>query len=431
MGYVNKTISYLKRNGVKETTKAVLERVDRVGMDEMQKFANAYTGRTTAVSKEVLKQEAICFSLIVPAYETNEVFLRQLIDSVLGQTYRNLQLVIADASTSQQVKVVVESYQDKRIIYHKLSENAGISENTNEGVAQATGDYIGLLDHDDVLELDALYHMAKAISENDYDMVYSDEDKMSADGLKYFEPNIKPNFNFDYLLSNNYICHFTVIRSSIMKNLMFRKEYDGAQDYDLFLRTVLWIEDQRLKKSKSGVEKRSFSPNYMKTRIGHIPEILYHWRAHEASTADNPESKRYAYEAGKACLADFLRVIGWKAKVEDANHLGFYEINYEPDLFSVRTDVTQVGCYISSLGRVTKGPVLDGKECFAKMNTMYSGYLHRKSFPMDVDSLPKQTIICAPTGMMAEQKKNSEMDGKRLYLPKYQYEMLKIQMKNK
>lgn len=420
MGYVKKTISYFKRNGIADTTKAVFERIDKSGMDPAQKKANAYRKRMTKVCRDRMESEQICFSIVVPAYETRELFLRQLMDSVLEQTYHNLQLVIADASATEQVAEVVKTYQDERIVYHKLSKNSGISDNTNEALMQASGDYIGLLDHDDILEPDALYHIAKKILTDDCDMVYTDEDKMASDGLSFFEPNFKPDFNFDYLLTNNYICHFTVIRASIIKELQFRSRYDGAQDYDLFLRVVRLVWENKEENTDFDEPDEMYEASYMKKKIGHIPEVLYHWRAHELSTADNPESKRYAYEAGKACLEEFLSLHNWECEVSHGAHLGFYEVNYLPDIFSVRKDIVAIGTYETRMGKVIRGPYLDGSECFLHMNKAYSGYLHRAALSFDAKRLPEKRTIWREGGIQGDHKKKQ---GKYLYLSPEQYKL--------
>ena len=158
------------------------------------------------------------------------------------------------------------------------------------------GEYIGLLDHDDVLTPDALYEMTDAIIKA-YDRGAASclrliRMRIKCDGeeTKYYEPNYKEEFNYDLILSNNYICHFLVMESKLLKSLQFRPEFDGAQDYDLILRCVAEV----LTEGRADSEKR----------ILHIPKVLYHWRCHEASTAANPNSKKYAYDAGLRALQD-------------------------------------------------------------------------------------------------------------------------------
>ena len=287
-----KTYYYLKKNGWKNAFYAALERVaDRRDADYCYEEPK----------KDVLdgQRKAECpyqFSILVPAYETDAGYLREMINSVLGQSYGNLELILADASKTGKVQEVVEGYEDRRLRYIRLMENRGISENTNAALAAAAGDYVGLLDHDDVLSPDALFEMAKAIDEGKKKgktvwMLYSDEDKADGDMAKFYEPHRKPGLNLDLLFSNNYICHFLVMKRELMQELGFRQKFDGAQDYDLTLRAVgkLIYEEKRGRDA-----------------VAHIPKTLYHWRCHTASTAENPESKRYAYEAGKMALEDFL-----------------------------------------------------------------------------------------------------------------------------
>lgn len=419
MGYVAKTISYLKRNGFAPTVSAVMERIDKTGMDLDQKIANEYRKRPDSVCEDVMTDGRICFSILVPAYETDEGFLKILMDSVLGQTYQNLQLVIADASKSDKVQNVIEQYQDERITYKKLTENKGISYNTNQALELATGDYIGLLDHDDVLEKDALYHIYQKISENECDMVYTDEDKMSFDDLTFFEPNFKPDFNPDYLLTNNYICHFTVLKSALMKKLKFREAYDGAQDYDLFLRAAFEI-DREYSDSHDPIFKNR---KLLQKKIGHVNKVLYHWRAHSGSTADNPESKRYAYEAGRRALSDFVKCAGWDANVSDCRHLGFYEIGYNQSIWSVRKDIAAVCTADIRNGKVIKGIELDGKTRFENMRSCYSGYLHRFSLTMDIDKVTTSQYKVRD-GIKLE-KDGSTREGNIVYLPVSQYQKLR------
>ncbi|MBE5997847.1 MAG: glycosyltransferase, partial [Lachnospiraceae bacterium] len=193
-----------------------------------------------------------------------------------------------------------------RIRYEKLEKNAGIAENTNAGISLAKGEYIGLLDHDDLLAPHALRLIADRILKDGADMIYTDEDKVDAAGKKHFQPNFKPDFNEDLLRSNNYITHFLVVKRELAaKAGGFRSEYNGAQDYDFIFRCSETAE-----------------------KIAHIPEILYHWRTHEASTADNPESKLYAYEAGKKAIEAHLERAGESGEVSLLPEYGFYRVKY-------------------------------------------------------------------------------------------------------
>lgn len=257
----------------------------------------------------------ITFSIVVPAFHTPETFLRQMIESVLGQTFCHVELCIADGSSDDSVERVVREYQkkDNRIKYEKLLENKGISENTNEALKMASGDYIGLLDHDDLLESHALYEMRMALAKYpEAEVLYSDEDKVSFDLEHYFEPHLKPDYNPDLLRSNNYICHFLVIRRDFLERVGgFRPEYDGAQDFDLVLRLTEAAEC-----------------------VVHIPKVLYHWRSHDASTAANPMSKLYAYEAGRRAVEAQLQRCAEPGTVSNTRFYGFYETTYEiPEKF--------------------------------------------------------------------------------------------------
>ncbi len=250
-------------------------------------------------------------SIVVPAYKTPEKFLREMLDSLREQTYGNWELCIANASPEDaSMEFTLKEYAslDSRIVWKKLDKNLGIAENTNAAFVMATGDYIGLLDHDDLLAPNALYEIASALEkERDIDVIYTDEDKVRADLSEHFQPHLKPDFNPDLLRANNYICHLFVVRRRIMEQTGgFRSEFDGAQDYDFIFRCVECAE-----------------------KIHHIPEILYHWRTHQASTADNPASKMYAYEAGKRAIEGNLKRSGLCGKVSHTKDYGFYRVQYQ------------------------------------------------------------------------------------------------------
>ncbi|MCB6195009.1 MULTISPECIES: glycosyltransferase family 2 protein [Blautia] len=250
-------------------------------------------------------------SIVVPAYKTPEKFLREMMDSLREQTYSNWELCIANASPEDaSMEFTLKEYSsfDSRIVWKKLDKNLGIAENTNAAFAMATGDYIGLLDHDDLLAPNALYEIASALEKDrDIDVIYTDEDKVRADLSEHFQPHLKPDFNPDLLRANNYICHLFVVRRGIMERTGgFRSEFDGAQDYDFIFRCVESAE-----------------------KIHHIPEILYHWRTHQASTADNPASKMYAYEAGKRAIEGNLKRSGLNGKVIHTKDYGFYRVEYQ------------------------------------------------------------------------------------------------------
>ena len=250
-------------------------------------------------------------SILVPVYNTPEEFLKQMIQSVRKQTYGKWELCIANANPANETVAEIlriSSTKDERIKVKDVPENEGIAQNTNAALASATGDYIGLLDHDDLLTPDALYEVVKAINENDRPQVlYSDEDKVTMDLSEHFQPHMKPDYNKDLLRSNNYITHFFVADRTLVEEVGGEDgEYNGAQDYDLILKCT-----ERAK------------------GIAHIPRILYHWRVHKASTADNPASKMYAFDAGKRAIEDHLKRCGEIGKVSHEKDLGFYRVKYQ------------------------------------------------------------------------------------------------------
>ncbi len=385
MNNIKKAIRYCKRNGLSQTVYAVVERLHKSQLDE-------YTPQKPS-DRELEEQRAykwkhdIKISIIVPAYETNQNYLRQMIDSVTAQTYQNWELVIADASESGKVEEIVSTYVDARIIYKHLKENAGISENTNQALLCATGEYIGLLDHDDIISPVTLYEVAKRLeAEEPPVFMYTDEDKADENLSKYYEPNYKREFNLDLILSNNYICHFSVLRADYIKEARFRTEYDGAQDYDLFLRVV-----SRL------LEEGELS------RIEHIDKVLYHWRCHAGSTSENPDSKRYAYEAGRRAVQDFVDRQGWSAQVIHTNHLGFYRIAYKDEnILAVRNDVAIVGGHVLRKNKILSGAMfLDGTALYKGMSVYYSGYMHLAAMQQEVDAVDIRCMRIDTTGACA------------------------------
>ena len=268
---------------------------------------------TKASKEELIKQkeykwaeEAPLFSIVVPLYRTPKGYLKELIESIEAQTYVKWELCMADGSPDNKLEMFVKSYQDERIKYRYIGENLGISGNTNKAVEMATGDFIVLCDHDDLITPDALFEFAKEIvADSEVDSIYSDEDKIDEKSYDVFDPSFKPDFNIDMLRSQNYICHLYGVRRELVEKYgMFNSEYDGAQDYDFILRMS---EHSR--------------------KIAHVAKILYHWRTHQGSTALNPESKMYAYDAGaRAIGAHYARVLPeiQIERIENGYTLGMY-----------------------------------------------------------------------------------------------------------
>lgn len=249
-------------------------------------------------------------SLIVPMYNTKEKFLKELVDSLIKQTYSNWELCLADGSPKQNEKLKKIIEKDERIKYQFLNDNKGISGNSNEAIKMATGDYIALLDHDDTLAKYALYEVVKMINKYpEAEFIYSDEDKIDQNGNRsdaYFKPEFAP----DTLRCQNYICHFSVFKKELMDKLGgFNAEMDGAQDYDIFLRMSEMLKPEQIK---------------------HIPRILYHWRVHKGSTAmENSEAKNYAFDNGIKALEKHLERIGLDGKVSNGAIPGIYRIDYK------------------------------------------------------------------------------------------------------
>ena len=250
-------------------------------------------------------------SIVVPLYNTPLNFLEELLDSVVNQTYRNWELCCVDAGQDTAVgqHVQARAKEDPRIRYQKLTENEGIAGNTNHGFELATGDYIALLDHDDILHPCALWYTAQAIVEQGADFVYTDEATFEGKVENVVLYHFKPDFMLDNLRSNNYICHLTTFSKVLMEQAGGgeRAEYNGSQDYDLFLRLT---------------EKAR--------KIAHIPHALYYWRSSPNSTASDISAKTYCIDAGIAALKAHYARCG--VAVDDVTLIpgtpGYYKTDY-------------------------------------------------------------------------------------------------------
>ena len=313
--YANKFTKCLRERGLKATFEKVGYRLANQFGGKAKKYDKWYKEHRTAL-EELDKQKQRCFdyqptfSILVPLYETDEKYLRELIESIKSQTYDKWQLCFSDGSKDgSRLENIISRAKtdDNRICYIAEKQGPlGISENTNQALEIAQGEYIVLGDHDDLFTPDALYECVAALNKEKYDVIYTDEDKIDGKGRLHFEPNFKPDFNIDLLRSNNYICHMFVASRSLIERVgMFDNAFDGAQDYDFILRCV--------EKAKG---------------IHHIPKILYHWRSHRGSTASSPEAKLYAFEAGKRALMAHYNRLGIMADVESIEDYGFYKTNY-------------------------------------------------------------------------------------------------------
>lgn len=308
-----KTIKYYQKYGFRSMLKKVKSKLTNLRKVDEYKI---WQKRHTITQEEILMQKNTTFeympkfSIVVPLYRTKISFLRELLESVMNQSYSNWELCLADGTENESSLLAVSqeyTKKDARIKYNSLSKNRGISENTNAAIQMATGDFIVFVDHDDTLAPNALYEFAKALNEDrNTEIIYSDEDKLEIDGNTYFEPHFKSDFNIDLLCSMNYICHLFAVKKEIINQVgMLRTEFDGAQDYDFILRCVEVTQN-----------------------IKHIPKILYHWRCHSNSTSSNPESKMYAFEAGRKAVEEHYKRIGVPAKVEHGQYYGIYKTKF-------------------------------------------------------------------------------------------------------
>ncbi len=332
---IKKGLLCLKEYGIKELYIRATEKLrsQKISYDKWyQKHAltEEQAGLQREDSDKWMRRPLI--SICVPLYNTPEHYLFEMIDSVVNQTYSNWQLCLADGSPEDGLGDAIEKRypEDNRICYCFLNENLGISGNTNEAFAMAEGEWIALLDHDDLLAPEALYEMMAATGLNEakasvtklrknskkVEAVYSDEDKITEDLKEHFDPHFKPDFNIDLLRTNNYITHLFMVKREIVEQIGgFNSKYDGSQDFDFILRCTDIAE-----------------------ATAHVPRILYHWRTSAGSTAENPSSKMYCYEAGKLAIEDHLKAKGLKGEVSFTKNLGFYRVKYEvekEDLISI------------------------------------------------------------------------------------------------
>lgn len=317
--YVEKGIRYWKSQGAAALAEKVVTKVKNVrqGPPSYQKWIRHHLPDRNELEKQ--KKTSFGYrpkiSFVVPLYKTPEKYLRRLTESFQEQTYSNWELCFSDGSGAQSplTELLKElTAKDNRIKYVSHEESLQISENTNSAIEIATGDFIAFADHDDELTPNALFECVKAINEKPQTLViYTDEDKMSMDGHKFFQPHFKPDYNPDLLCTVNYICHLFVAKKTLIDEVgMLRREFDGAQDYDFIFRCV----------EHAGAEK-----------IHHIPKILYHWRCHEDSTSENPESKLYAFDAGQRAVQAHYDRIGVKVEVSKGEFLGLYRTKFLRD----------------------------------------------------------------------------------------------------
>lgn len=297
------------------------------------------TPEEAAKQRETKFLRMVKISILVPLYNTAEEFLREMIESVTSQTYENWELCLADGSDEahSDVAEIVKEYQSKdgrdRIVYKKLEKNEGISGNTNQCLTLATGEYIGLFDHDDILHPSALYEYAKVINEKGADYIYCDETTFkSGDINKMLTMHFKPDYAIDNLRANNYICHFSVFARELLDGTeLFRSRFDGSQDHDMILRLT-----DRAK------------------CVVHVPKLLYYWRSHPGSTAAGIEAKPYAIESAKGAVADHLRRHGFE-------HFQITSTRAFETIFKIRYQI--IGSPLISIIIANKDHLEDLKRC--------------------------------------------------------------------
>ena len=247
--------------------------------------------RAKMLAEIITMQRKPLLTIVMPTYKTPKKFLEAAIQSVMEQIYPYWELCIADDASGEPTKSLLTALAagDDRIKVKFRPKNGHISEATNTALGMAKGDYICFMDHDDLLTPDALFQVAREINRTNPDIIYSDEDKIDGRNVAV-EPHFKPDFNYTLLLSYNYICHLLVIRTAVVQKAgKFKTQYNGSQDHEYLLRCCE-IVDRR--------------------KIAHIPLILYHWRAHEDSTATSIGTKNYALEAGVKAIEDHLARTG-------------------------------------------------------------------------------------------------------------------------
>jgi len=263
----------------------------------MKQFGTASfpTPEERKLQEETQFLNAITFSILVPLYNTPKDFLKEMIDSVVYQTYGNWELCLADGSDDKHAYVgeICKEYcaRDKRIKYEKLEKNQGISGNTNECLKMATGEYIGLFDHDDILHPCVLFEYAKAVNEQKADYIYCDETTFKDGNIdNMLTMHFKPDFSIDNLRANNYICHFSCFKKELLEGMeLFRQQFDGSQDHDMILRLTDRAQN-----------------------VVHVPKLLYYWRSHAGSVASDINAKSYAIEAARGAIADHLYSKGFR-----------------------------------------------------------------------------------------------------------------------
>ena len=388
---IQKALRILREKGPGEVAKKVKNKIEAPRKYHRWFLAQRVTAEQLEEQRQTHFGYEPKVSILVPTYRTPLPLLKEMIDSVRAQSYENWELCIADGSVGARIDAdgnvvgaakaeqgaggsgigstgqegetsdegataaskspledVLRAYheQDPRIIYKTLDRNGGISYNTNCALEMATGEVIALLDHDDVYEPDALFEIVKAYQNPKTRIVYTDEDKATNNLGKFMDPNFKPDFSIDLFRSHNYITHIYSVKTDILRAVGgFNSEYDGAQDYEMMFRCIEYAVGGALASTgsvgtgskgstsgdsaSSGTSNIDFGSDVVREIFAHVPRVLYHWRLAKGSTAENPESKMYAYEAGRKAVQEHLKRMGIPAKVEMTDMWGMYHTTYE------------------------------------------------------------------------------------------------------
>ena len=298
----------IKNEGIESTARKVKFRINLMLKKDVWQFRS-----DIPLKKELKAQKSTTFpympkiSIVVPLYNTPKKFLMEMVESVEKQSYQNWQLVLVNASGNYP-EIEQKAKNDSRFTYVVMEKNLGIAENTNFGFSHCTGDYIALLDHDDVILPNALFENVKAINEHGADVLYSDEITLDGDLKHLIQFHFKSDYAPDYLRSVNYITHFLVFSRELFEKVgpYEDKQYDGAQDFDLTLRLT--------EQAKC---------------VYHIKKVLYYWRGHAGSTANDMSTKMYAFESGRKAIADHIERIGLKGEVSIQKWAGSYRVKYD------------------------------------------------------------------------------------------------------
>lgn len=350
-----KALYFIRKHSLVEIWQRMIRKKNYITSNKKKYYPNAIELNQ---QKNKVFDYSPLISIIVPLYQTDQLFLNELIESVIAQSYCNWQLCFADGSDKgYDLYELIKRYDtiNEKVKYIKLDRNYGIAENTNRAVQLADGEYFIFMDHDDLITPNALYECVLRINKvHDVQFIYSDEDKVSANGKLKYEPHFKPDFNLDLLRSVNYICHLVMVHRNLYERAGgFNSTYNGAQDYDFIFKCIENTD-----------------------KIEHISKILYHWRTHSESTADNPDSKLYAFEAGRKAIEAHFSRMKYEVEVLLGDKYGLYNVKSlycgnEPIHIIVMShsekDTKECIMYLES-NLLYKNYVIDVVECKKKLD---------------------------------------------------------------